>query len=304
MRSSSTSNAPPRSAPGGHKISWKVSAPFSRSAKPSSTGNNPPPALRVVNSQPCDLRAMRKSLLLLAGAFSVTCALAVEAAKPELGAWGVDLTAIDHSVKPGDDFFSYVNGNWVKKTEIPPERSSIGAFQLLRIQSEDRMKQIVADLHAKPAASLTTEEKKLLDLYDAFVDRKAIDAAGLAPAKADLALIARAKTLDDVARLMSSPRLNEASVFNMAIGTGVKDADKRAQAVYDVEAKIAQAHWTRAENRDEDKTYNPMSVSGLKSLAPDFHWDAFFAEAGVPMKGPKGERQVVVTQNTAFPALA
>jgi putative endopeptidase len=297
---------------------------------------------------------MRTSLLLLAGAFSVTCALAVEAAKPELGAWGVDLTAIDHSVKPGDDFFSYVNGNWVKKTEIPPERSSIGAFQLLRIQSEDRMKQIVADLHAKPAASLTTEEKKLLDLYDAFVDRKAIDAAGLAPAKADLALIARAKTLDDVARLMSSPRLNEASVFNMAIGTdekdpnaysivlaqgglgmpdrdyylkddpalvqtrdaykkyiaamltlaGVKDADKRAQAVYDVEAKIAQAHWTRAENRDEDKTYNPMSVSGLKSLAPDFHWDAFFAEAGVPMKGPKGERQVVVTQNTAFPALA
>ena len=78
---------------------------------------------------------MRRSLILLAGAFSVGCALAASdtppTAKPELGTWGVDLTAMDHSVKPGDDFFMFVNGNWMKTTEIPPERSSIGAFQLL-----------------------------------------------------------------------------------------------------------------------------------------------------------------------------
>ena len=74
---------------------------------------------------------MRRSLLLLAGALSMGAALAADTpAKPELGAWGVDLTAMDHSVKPGDDFFSFVNGTWVKNTEIPPERSSIGAFQL------------------------------------------------------------------------------------------------------------------------------------------------------------------------------
>ncbi len=296
---------------------------------------------------------MRRSLVLLAGALSVGCALAADT-KPELGTWGVDLTAMDTSVKPGDDFFDYVNGTWVKKTEIPPERSSIGGFQLLRIKSEDRMKIIVSELEAKPYGQLTPEEKKLRDLYDAFLDQKQIEAKGLAPAMADIATIDKIKTLDDVARAMASTKLATQSVFNMSLGidqkdpnaysivlsqggigmpdreyylgsdaaltsardaykkylsamltlAGVKDADARAQAVYDVEAKIAQVHWTRAENRDEVKTYNPMTVSELKAFAPDFPWEAFLAEAGVPLKGPKGERVLVVTQKSAFPALA
>jgi len=297
---------------------------------------------------------MRLSLILLAGALSATCALAIAgtAPKPEIGTWGVDLTAMDRSVKPGDDFFSYVNGNWVKNTTIPPERTFVGAFQSLRILSETRMRDIIAGLQTKPAP--TTEEKKLVDLYNAFVDQKQVDSQGLAPAKADLDRIAGAKTLDDVARLMASAKLNLASVFNMNIGVdekdsnaysivlgqgglgmpdreyylgteagevaareaykkylvsiltlaGATDADARAKAIYDVEAKIAQLHWSRADNRDESKTYNPMPVSDLKKLAPDFAWDAFFAEAGVPMTSPKGERVVVVTQNSAFPGLA
>ncbi|MBL6939274.1 MAG: M13 family metallopeptidase [Alphaproteobacteria bacterium] len=299
---------------------------------------------------------MRRSrLVLLAAALCVGTAIAaVPAGKPELGTFGVDLTGMDRSVKPGDNFFYYVNGTWMKKTEIPADRSSIGAFQQLRILSEKRLKEIVADLKAKPVDKLTPEEKKLRDLFDAFTDTKAIDAAGLAPAKADLDTIAAIKDLDGVARVMSAPRMSVASVFNMSIGVdekdpnaysivltqgglgmpdrdyylrddaalaaardaykkylaqmltlaGAPDAEKRAQAIYDVEAKIAQVHWTRAENRDEDKTYNPMTVSDLKKLAPDFAWDAFFAEAGIPMKGPKGERVVVVTQKSAFPALA
>jgi putative endopeptidase len=283
-----------------------------------------------------------------------TAVAAIPAGKPELGTFGVDLTAMDHSVKPGDNFFDYVNGAWVKKTEIPAERSSIGAFQLLRILSEKRLKDIVAELQAKPVGQLTPEEKKLRDLFEAYTNTQAIEAAGLTPAKPDLDNIAAIKDLDGVARVMSNPRLNVASVFNMSIGVdekdpnaysivltqgglgmpdrdyylrddaalaaardaykkylaqmltlaGTPDAEKRAAAIYDVEAKIAQVHWTRAENRDEDKTYNPMTVSDLKKMAPDFAWDAFFAEAGVPMTGPKGERVVVLTQKSAFPALA
>ncbi len=85
---------------------------------------------------------------------------------------------------------------------------------------------------------------------------------------------------------------------------GMSDTDKRADAIFALEAKIAKVHWTRAENRDEDKTYNPMTVSDLEKLAPEFRWKAFLTEAGIPLKGPKGERVVVVTQKSAFPALA
>ena len=299
---------------------------------------------------------MRRSLILLAGALSVGCALAASSmpAKPELGAWGVDLNAMDHTIKPGDDFFSFVNGNWVKATAIPPERSSIGAFQLLRILSEKRMKDMVGALQAKPYDQLSAEEKKLRDLYEAFTNTQQIEANGLTPAKADLATIAGIKTLDDVARAMASPKLGTQSVFNLNLGVdekdpnsysvvlsqgglgmpdrdyylkddaalvtardaykkylsqmlalaGESDTDKRAEAIFAVEAKIAAVHWTRAENRDEDKTYNPMTVSDLKKLAPEFAWDAFLTEALIPPKGPKGERVVVVTQKSAFEGLA
>ncbi len=168
---------------------------------------------------------MRRSLVLLAAALCMGSAIAATqmGAKPELGAWGVDLTAMDPTVKPGDDFFLFVNGTWMKKTEIPAERSSIGAFQLLRILSETRMKDMIAALQAKPYASLSVEEKKLRDLYEAFVDTKTIEANGLAPAKADLATIANARTLEDVARDMASQKLQTASVFNLGIGVDEKD---------------------------------------------------------------------------------
>ena len=54
------------------------------------------------------------------------------AAKPMFGDWGVDLTGMDTSIKPGDDFYDFVNGAWAKRTEIPADKSSWGGFGILR----------------------------------------------------------------------------------------------------------------------------------------------------------------------------
>src|ERR1700759_4474400 len=153
---------------------------------------------------------MRRSLYALTGVACLACAgAAVFAAdaphKTQYGTWGVDLSAMDKSVKPGDNFFNYVNGTWFKSAVIPADRSSTGSFQNLRISSEKRMLEIAGSLDAKPYDQLTDEEKKLRDLYDAFNDQKQIDAAGLTPAKPDLDYIAGLKTLDDVAMAMGRP---------------------------------------------------------------------------------------------------
>jgi putative endopeptidase len=66
-----------------------------------------------------------------------------------------------------------------------------------------------------------------------------------------------------------------------------------------MEARIAKAHWTRAQSRDRDKTYNPTGIAELKAAAPGFGWDAFWAAAGLG----KADR-VIVAQNTAIPAIA
>ena len=149
-----------------------------------------------------------------------------DAPKTEYGTWGFDTAAMDKSVKPGDDFFMYANGNWYKTAQIPPDRASTGSFQNLRILSEKRMQEIAASLDAKPYDQLSAEEKKLRDLYDAFVDQKQIDAKGLAAAKPDLDMIAQLKTLDDVAAAMGDPRLQ----LDGPVGFGIGIDDKNPNA--------------------------------------------------------------------------
>ena len=175
---------------------------------------------------------MKRSLFLLAGLLCAACTTFSHAPdakapppKAELGQWGVELTGMDTAVKPGDNFFDYVNGTWLKTATIPADRSSTGSFQDLRIESEKRMKQIVDDLAAKPYDKLTTEEQKLRDLYDAFLDRKQIDSRGLAPVKADLAYIAGLRTHRDVARAMGSIKLQIDSIYNLYIGVDDKNPE-------------------------------------------------------------------------------
>ena len=138
----------------------------------------------------------------LAGA-AATAVFAAEA--PVFGPWGLSLDYIDTGVKPGDDFFRYSNGGWLKTATIPADRTVAGVNLELDKGNEEKLQTIVAALEAKPYAALTDEERKLRDFYDAFEDEKAIDAAGLKPVKADLAAIAKLSTPAQVAAFMASP---------------------------------------------------------------------------------------------------
>src|ERR1041384_5491903 len=90
--------------------------------------------------------------LLLAGAAPVaalaapaTATSTTDARHARYGAWGVDLTALDRSVRPGDDFWHYVNGGWDKRTEIPADRTSAGAGVLLVDEAERQVRAIVEE---------------------------------------------------------------------------------------------------------------------------------------------------------------
>jgi len=88
---------------------------------------------------------------------------------------------------------------------------------------------------------------------------------------------------------------------------GMSDVEARADRILALETEIAKVSWSRADRRDEDKIYNPMPASALKTLAPDFRWDAFLGqgEGAVPLKRPDGsERYVIVAEKTAFGPLA
>jgi predicted metalloendopeptidase len=98
---------------------------------------------------------------------------------------GVVLTAIDPSVAPGDNFFDHANGNWVKNTPIPADRSSIGAFYIADQERERQTAELFRSiLGSTPAVG--SNEALIANYYNAFLNTDAIERAGMAPARADL----------------------------------------------------------------------------------------------------------------------
>ena len=96
------------------------------------------------------------------------------------GEFGIDLTARDTAVKPGDDFWTYANGAWDKRTAIAADRTSAGVSVVLVDQAELQVRQILDDAAKNPAA-VGPGAQQLGDLYASFMDTAAIERAGTAP---------------------------------------------------------------------------------------------------------------------------
>ena len=103
---------------------------------------------------------------------------------------GIVAASMDKAVAPGDDFFAYANGNWVRSTPIPEDRSSVGGFYIADQQRERQTRELLDGILGSTPAD-GTPEALIANYYSAFLDTAAIDRAGMAPAKADLDSIAR-----------------------------------------------------------------------------------------------------------------
>ena len=136
------------------------------------------------------MRTKLIALLLASAGLAVTASACKKQESAETGqaavsASGLDLAAMDKGVKPGDDFFAYANGNWVKNTEIPADRSSVGGFYIADKVREQHAKELIDGiLKSNPAAG--SDDARIRDFYSAYLNTDAIDKAGMAPAKADL----------------------------------------------------------------------------------------------------------------------
>ena len=109
---------------------------------------------------------------------------------------GIDTAAMDTSVKPGDDFYAYANGNWMKTAEIPPDLPSWGSFGMLAREVQLRNRGLMEDA---ANASEGSEARKVGDYYASFMDEAAIEKAGLTPLKSELDRIGAIKDASGLA---------------------------------------------------------------------------------------------------------
>jgi putative endopeptidase len=114
----------------------------------------------------------------------------------------IDKADMDLSVKPGDDFYLFVNGNWLKKNPIPNGYSSWGTFAVLRAQNAERLRRIMEGTLQDRAASKGSTAQLLRDFYRAATAAETIEKAGTTPLDPYFKQIDRLKTKDEFARLV------------------------------------------------------------------------------------------------------
>ena len=261
------------------------------------------------------------------------------AAKPHFGTWGVDLSAMDTSVKPGDDFQRYTSGKWLDATEIPADRPSVGAFNDLRETTQEQLQKLITE---GPA------DAKYRAFYDSYMDEATVEKLGLAPLKADLAVLDAITTKRDFARFMGTtagqfgislvdagpyadsadPTTNVLWMSQGGIGLpereyyfsdqfkaqrsayvayiertmkaiGHANPKAAAKTIMAFETAIAEVSWKVADRRDIDKVNNPMSSAELMSYAPGIEWVALMDGAGIGL-----QPRIIVNENAAIRDIA
>ena len=116
---------------------------------------------------------------------------------------GIDLDNMDQQVSPKEDFYNFVNGAWMKKTEIPADRSSWGGFSVLRKTTDHDVLEILAKAKASGKYSPDTDQAKALAIFDTKLDTVARNKAGLAPLQPALKAIDGINNLNDLQTVLA-----------------------------------------------------------------------------------------------------
>lgn len=266
-----------------------------------------------------------------------------EAALPppprDYGSWGVDLTSIDPSVRPGDDFDAFANGSWRARTDIPADLSVVGSGRYVRDLTESQLRQIIGE---------ASKDSQIGALFASFMDTQRVGKLGIGPLRPRLAALSGVADRRAFTRFMGSskddfgsalielvvipdpanPAINILAVTQSGLGlpnrdyyleeryaaprsayrsyleriftmTNQADPAETADAVMAFETSIARVHWTAADSRSIDKVNNPMVLSELADYAPGIEWPAMFSAMGI-----EGDPKMIVAEKTAIRDIA
>jgi putative endopeptidase len=157
---------------------------------------------------------------------------------PKQDTHGINAANMDTSVKPGDDFSQYTNGGWIKRTEIPPDRASVGVFTSLADLSNKRTVGLIEEA-AKANAPAASNTRKIADLYSSFMNEAAIETKGLAALRPHLESIAAIRDKRELARALgeslrsdvdalNNTNFHTANLFGLWVAPGFNDSEHYA----------------------------------------------------------------------------
>lgn len=165
----------------------------------------------------------------LKGCFAVLGILAASySANAQLPAKLIDPANMDLTVKPGDDFYNYASGTWVKNNPVPGKETRWGTFNALRDFNSNAVKSLVEEAAADKSAPAGSVKKRVGDFYAAAMDSAAIEKLGYTPIKADLEKIKQIKTLPNILDQVAYMRTSGIGgpMFGFGVGQDRKNVTK------------------------------------------------------------------------------
>ena len=140
---------------------------------------------------------------------------------------GINTSYMDKTVKPSDNFFRYVNGSWLDKTEIPADKTTWGSFNELRKKTDKDALEILAEASKNPIYKSNTDQGKAINLYKTIMDTVGRNKQGLSPLKPYLAKINAVKNTKDLEVLMiEMDAIGGVGFVGVGIGSDAKNSNR------------------------------------------------------------------------------
>jgi putative endopeptidase len=140
---------------------------------------------------------------------------------------GINLEFMDKSVKPGDDFFRYVNGTWVDKTEIPGDRVRWGSFDELRQNTDKDALAILKEAAANKKLDPNSDQAKAVNVYQTYMDTISRNKLGINPIKETLAKINAIKSVNDLNKLITEMQPEGGlGFYGIGVGPDAKNSNR------------------------------------------------------------------------------
>ena len=140
---------------------------------------------------------------------------------------GLNLEFMDKNVRPQDDFYNFVNGEWMKKTAIPADRSRWGSFDELRKNTDKNTLKILKEAANDTQYKKGTDQRKALDYFASILDVKSRKTQGIEPIKPFLAKINAIQNKQDVlAYMIDTEPILSSAFMGIGVGADMKDSNK------------------------------------------------------------------------------
>jgi len=181
---------------------------------------------------------------------------------------GIAFDNFDKTARPQDDFYRYINGNWLDNTEIPADRSNYGSFTALFEQSQKQMRTIIEEAAAAKDSPKGSNNQKIGDLFNSYMDEETIEALGMKPLQTEFDKIDAIKDKDQLAsHFAHAVKIGSAIPIGVFVGQDRKNSTQYITSVSQWGLGLPDRDYYFDENRAEIRTKYVEFIDKIMTLA-------------------------------------